>query len=345
MLYYGAYWQARCLVEALRGMGHNAVILDHHSWRVNVSEWKCGFFPCSPEFRSLTTWPAYGRKIRAFQKARSGLPLARRFSLDQPIGMEEFDLVIVGSDEVWNLKHPWYGGCELFFGHGIRSRRLVSYAASFGNYTAGKELPPRFAEGLRKFEAISVRDHNSQKIIRDNFKNEPELVLDPCLQFEPKPDSESQLPDQPYAVVYGLRFSRPFEHQVRRWAERAGIRLVSVGYHNAWADENRLSASPDDFVRLMKNARAVATNYFHGCVFSLRYERPFVCESLPYRAIKIHDLLTTIGAERHMLTADNAAESWTARLNKPLNPEILTRINRLRESSQAYLNHVLRSVN
>ena len=31
---YGAYWQARCLADGLRSMGHDAVILDHRSWRV-----------------------------------------------------------------------------------------------------------------------------------------------------------------------------------------------------------------------------------------------------------------------------------------------------------------------
>ena len=341
---YGAFWQARCLVEALQSMGHTAVVLDHLSWRVNVSEWKCGFFPCSPEFRSLTKLPAYGRKILAFQKSRARLPLSYTFSLDQPRTMEEFDLVIVGSDEVWNLKHPWYGGKELFFGKGIRSRSLVSYAASFGNYPATEELPPRFAENLRQFKAISVRDHNSQKIIRDVVGIEPELVLDPCLQFEPNPDSDIRLPDQPYAVVYGWGFTRPLEQQVRRWAKRAGVRLVSVGYHNDWADENRLSANPDDFVNLMRNARAVATNFFHGCVFSLKYERPFVCESLPYRAIKIHDLLAMVGAERHQVRPENKAESWIERLNEPLNPEIAARIHWLRESSQAYLDRVLSRV-
>ena len=289
--------------------------------------------------------PAYGRKIRAFLKAQDRLPLSPAFSLDQPETMNEFDSVIVGSDEVWNLKHPWYGGKELFFGKRIRSRSLVSYAASFGNYPATEVLPPRFAEHLRQFKAISVRDFNSQKIIRDAVGIEPELVLDPCLQFEPNPDSDSRLPDQPYAVVYGWGFTRPMGQQIQRWAKRSGVRLVSVGYHNDWADENRLSASPDDFVNLIRNARAVATNFFHGCVFSLKYERPFVCESLPYRAIKIHDLLSMVGAEGHQIRLESMSESWIERLNEPLNLEIVARINRLRESSQAYLDRVLRCVN
>jgi hypothetical protein len=129
--------------------------------------------------------PAYGRKIRAFLKAQNRLPLSRAFSLDQPETMNEFDSVIVGSDEVWNLKHPWYGGKELFFGKRIRSRSLVSYAASFGNYPATEVLPPRFAEHLRQFKAISVRDFNSQKIIRDAVGIEPCSI--PAFNLSPIP--------------------------------------------------------------------------------------------------------------------------------------------------------------
>jgi len=145
-------------------------------------------------------------------------------------------------------------------------------------------------------------------------------------------------------VVYGFGFTGPFAQHAQQWAKRAGVRLVSVDYYNPWANENRLSASPDDFIHLMRNARAVVTNDFHGCVFSLRYARPYACEALPYRAIKIHDLLATVGAEKHQVRPANMAESWTERLNEPLDPEILARIHGLRKSSQAYLDQVLRDV-
>ena len=39
---------------------------------------------------------------------------------------------MVGSDEVWNFRHPWYGGASIFFGDYCNADRLISYAASFG---------------------------------------------------------------------------------------------------------------------------------------------------------------------------------------------------------------------
>ena len=338
---YGAYWQARCLVEGIRAPGHDAVILDHWSWPVNVAEWKCGLFPSSRDVRGLADTPAYGRKLLAFERARGRLPLSRPFPLDRPGKLDPYDLVVVGSDEVWNTGHPWYGGRRLFFGIGLQGVTLAAHAASCGSRPAGDPLESAQADALRRFASISVRDMNTQALVRDGIGSEPEVVLDPCLQFEPIPDTDGGVPSRPYAVVYGVGFSRPFARHVTDWARAAGVRLVSVGYRNDWADENLISASPDDFVQLMRGARAVATNYFHGCVFALRYARPFLCETSPYREIKIRDLLVLVGAEHHRFGQADAAEPRTSPLGEPLDERILVRIEVLRRASQASLERML----
>lgn len=338
---YGAYWQARCLVEGIRAMGHDAVILDHWSWPVNVAEWKCGFFPFRRNIRAIADCPTYGRKLLAFRRARQRLPLSRLFPLDRPGALDPYDLVVVGSDEVWNTEHPWYGGKDLFFGIGLRGGALAAHAASFGSRPVGEPLASAQAEALRQFASISVRDVNSRMIVRDAIGVAPEVVLDPCLHFDPAVDSDNGVPSRPYALVYGVGFSLAFSRHVADWARAAGVRLVSVGYRNEWADENRISASPEDFVRLMRHARAVATNYFHGCVFAMRYAIPFVCEASPYREIKIRDLLATVGAESHRWRQDDTADACATRLSEPLRESMLLRIDALRRSSQASLTAML----
>ena len=240
-----------------------------------------------------------------------------------------------------NTGHAWYGGKGLFFGIGLRCAALVAHAASFGNHSSSESLAPSLSHALRRFASITVRDMNSQSIVRNATGLEPEIVLDPCLHFEPSPDTDGGLPLQPYAVVYGVGFSPAFARCVTDWARANGIRLVSVGYRNDWADENRLFASPDDFVQLMRRAQAVATNYFHGCVFALRYARPFLCETTPYREIKIRDLLATLGADRHRFWQGDAEEACTQRLSEPLSQNILGRIQALQESSQVRLERTL----
>jgi hypothetical protein len=341
---YGSYWQARCLVEGLRARGHDAVLLDHDSRRVNLAEWRCALRPVLPTPVPASDYPLYRDKIRAFFAAFSTLPLSTRFPLEDSSEMETFDVVVVGSDEVWNLSHPWYGGYSLFFGHGVRAARLVSYAASFGSYAAADGLQPWWAGHLRGFEAVSVRDENSRRLIRMSLGIDPELVLDPCLQFDlpPAEGGGAELPvGGRYVAVYGHNFSRRFAAHAQRWARARGYSLVSIGYRNDWADAQWIAAGPHEFARFVAEAEAVVTNFFHGCVFALRERKPFVCEPPPYRSNKIRDLIAAIGGERHLVSAETAAAEYDAHLGRPLRPELLDRIARLRRSADEYLDLAL----
>jgi len=339
---YGSYWQARCLAEGLQARGHEVVILDHDARRVNLAEWKCALQPVLPTAVPATDHALYRQKTEKFFGLFEGLPLSPRFALDHPADMEEYDLVVVGSDEVWNLAHPWFGRCPLFYGEGVRARHLVSYAASFGNHDAAWGLEAAWAEKLRNFDLISVRDANSQTIVGNALGFRPEMVLDPCLQFAVVPDARdlSHLP-QPYVAVYGHNFTESFSREIRRWADQQGLPLVSIGYRNDWADVQWLTADPHDFAHFMAGAAAVATNFFHGCVFALRNARPFACETTPYRRFKLEGLMAKIGGTGHLLPAGTPSAVFDACLGQPLDAAIIQNIDRLRQTSGAYLDRAL----
>lgn len=204
---YGSYWQARSLVEGLRDMGYEAVLLDHYSAAVNRREWRCALNP-QPSSRSPSgDRPRYAAKARRFFEAFEALPQSAPFDLDDPRALEDLDIVVVGSDEVWNLRHPWYGGHPAFFGFGIKAGRLISYAASFGSQRAAEGLPPFWADALSNFALISVRDANSARIIREALGEDPEIVLDPCLQFPRAVEARERVAgERPYVAVYGHSF-------------------------------------------------------------------------------------------------------------------------------------------
>src|SRR5215203_3439599 len=106
---YGSYWQARSLVEGLRSRGLDAVLLEYVSGKVNYAEWRCALRPVMPTRVPKSDYPLYASKMRKFFKAFAALPGSTCFALENPADMESYDLVIVGSDEVWNLTHPWFG--------------------------------------------------------------------------------------------------------------------------------------------------------------------------------------------------------------------------------------------
>ncbi|KAA9332801.1 polysaccharide pyruvyl transferase family protein [Adhaeribacter soli] len=339
---YGSFWQAKCLVEGLLARGYDVEILNHHSPRINHAEWKTALQPVLPGETPEVDQALYREKLLKQTCAINALPLSPEFKLEAPAGMPQYDLVIVGSDEVWNLMHPWFGKCPIFYGEGILTKRLVSYAASFGNYPANWGLEPAWAEKLQNFELISVRDENSKQLIQNAIGTDPEIVLDPCLQFEVKPEVRvnGRFPSR-YLALYGHSFSASFLNQIRNYAEKLKLPIISIGYRNDWADEQWIAADPHDFVHFISGAEGIATNFFHGCVFALLFGKPFAAEKSPYRSLKLEGLLPMLNAGNHLISETTSAREISKILSESLNPEIGQKIAQLRETSANFLDRAL----
>lgn len=338
---YGSYWQARALVEGLCERGHDAELLDHRNDRVTSAEWRCAFQPTLPERTPRADFPLYAAKTRRFLQAFDQLPESAPFPLDAPALAHSYDAVVVGSDEVWNLSHPWYGGKELFYGHGLGSARLVSYAASFGNYSCHWGISDELAGRLKQFDQLSVRDENSYWLVQGATRRDPAMVLDPVLQW-PEVSAAEPAPDRhPYVLLYGHGFPDWYLKAVRAEADKRALRLVSIGYRNAIADEQLLDAGPLEFAQVMAGASAVATNFFHGSVFALRHGKPFAAVSTPYRHNKLRDLTAAIGCEERLMLEEPAEGLIADLLSRPPGKAVEARIAELRRQSHAFLDGAL----
>ncbi|HZU50480.1 MAG TPA: polysaccharide pyruvyl transferase family protein [Sphingomicrobium sp.] len=337
---YGSYWQARCMVEALRARGHDAELLDHDCRCVRRAEVRCALQPKLPERTPRHELPIYAHKTRRFIDAITALPLSKPFNLHQPDAGDKYDAIVVGSDEVWNFRHPWYGSKPIFWGDGLKTDRLVSYAASFGNHSAWDGIHPAWAKKLGRFSSISVRDQNSLHLVRNGTSREPALVVDPCLLY-PEPAKMKRRSGAAYALVYGYAFPSWLKTLARRWSYAAGLRLVSVGYSNDFVHEQRIGDGPAEFAQLMSGASAVITNFFHGCVFSLLNGKPWVAAPSDYRSIKIPDLASTLGADHRLVDGDTDDRRFAELMTTPVQPWVEERISELRASSQSYLDSAL----
>jgi hypothetical protein len=219
---------------------------------------------------------------------------------------------------------------------------LISYAASFGNYDASLGLETTWVEKLQNFSSISVRDENSRTIIRHTIGIEPDLVLDPCLQFPIEAEKrELDHLNRPYIAVYGHNFSHPFAQGVKKYAREKKLPLISIGYRNDWADEQWLTADPHDFAHFMVQSEAVATNFFHGCVFALSNAKSFACEKSFYRSNKIQGLMNKLDGEKHLISEDASSNIYHERLGAALDPHILQKIDHFREMSTLFLDRAL----
>ena len=144
-----------------------------------------------------------------------------------------------------------------------------------------------------------------------------------------------------YVALYGHNFPDWFIAATGRWAARRGLPIRSIGYRNDWADEQCLTAGPLEFADLMAGAEAVVTNFFHGCIFALLNQRPFATVPSAYRFNKVRDLMSSLGAERHMVLSEEDVRTLAQRLDSPPASAVQARIRQLRDRSAAFLRDAL----
>lgn len=195
------------------------------------------------------------------------------------------DLQIIGSDEVFNCvqNNTNVGYTRDLFGHEAKAKKLISYAASFGNTTLEKidayKIRKELEEDFLKFDAISVRDINSQEIVGQLIGERPVIHLDPTLVYPLMQDSNIPGARQrrfKYIIAYGYsgRFSEVENHAIRQYANHIGAKVLAFGGLQSSADEF-IDCDPFTLLAYFRDAEAVITDTFHGTIFAIINEVPF----------------------------------------------------------------------
>lgn len=261
-------------------------------------------------------------------------------------------VLVIGSDEVFNCvqSNTNVGYSRDLFGHGSSARRLVSYAASFGNTTLEKIEQMGIADELRadlsRFDRLSVRDRNSAHIVQELTGTEPSINVDPVLAHDFM-TAEARIPtgrlhDHPYLVVYAYpgRLTAEENSQLRRFADRRGLQVVAFGGPQSCADRF-IDCSPFELLAWFRDAEAVVTDTFHGTIFAMINHRPFttiVRKSSGHgygNEEKISHLLATFGLLHRAATSLDDLDDL---MDVPLDiAQLHTVIAREREKSISYL--------
>lgn len=297
---WGSFLQAFALKKTIEELGHECSFLDI---KVGVGvppeemsgrKRNCTIFPF---FRNAFCFIYYflkgelsaRLKGRAYQKEfgakynKEFLPL---------LGIDEFkyednksfDLVVIGSDEVFNCTQPsspWAKTLH-FFGEGIDAKKIITYAASFG-YTAMDDLERhglkgRIANALKNVSILSVRDMNSYSIIEQLTGKSPELCVDPAIIFDFGPYMPKEVPDKDYLVVYTYRgrVVDPGEIKaIKDFAKSKNKKLISLYCYYDWCDKSVIADTPFELLSYFANADYVVTDTFHGSIFSMKFNRDF----------------------------------------------------------------------
>lgn len=191
-----------------------------------------------------------------------------------------FDLLISGSDQIWNPN--WYHRFYFADYDGVTTRR-ISYAPSMGVTTIEPEVEPEIRRSVSKYDVVSVREDKAVPLLEPYSKNKPVVVVDPTLLLDSNdwasifpPTGKSSKEDYVLGVFLGGKTSHL--HAARRFAAEKHMKYVYVPYSGMsyyQLGERHADAGLEDLLELFRNAKYVITDSFHMTVFSVIHRKQF----------------------------------------------------------------------
>ena len=296
---YGGLLQAYALQVALTGLGHDVTVLRHRglkarSVRQMIGQWVPGCFPVRLNNGTRCMLATRRKALKQISQNMRSFVEEQIQLTDVEYGEHNlvklnnagYDAVIVGSDQVWR---PDYArNIQAYFFSFIQNNsiRKIAYAASFGaaEWEFSSEETAECAQLLSSFNGLSVRESNAVDWCEDKFKCDADLVLDPTLllggehykKFVSRPLEGASL------CSYILDPAQNLNRAIDEYAATHGLSRISPMPESQYTNvgeaglERCVYPSMNDWLSAFYYSDVVITDSFHGTVFAVMFNKPFL---------------------------------------------------------------------
>lgn len=355
---YGGLLQAYALQQILKGMGHD-VVTDRLGVVRKLPLWNRAlrFLYHAVQFCILKNYRYYPYRYLfvSFDKESKAkrsisintdrfvnthidtIDLLTRSNESVIDAVRQFDAIVVGSDQVWRATMSDIPTYFLSFTKAINVKR-IAYAASFGTDDLNEysKMDMKIAsDSIKLFDAVSVREKSGVHLCRDYFKMDAVHVLDPTMllskddylkliEEEDKPCSENIL------LTYVLDRTQEKNDIIQRVGEALHLTSCENGAVKYFSNvvESNVSEciypSVSRWVAGFRDAQFVVTDSFHGTVFSIIFNKPFVAILNSKRgSSRFISLLSVLGLENRLISTTNDL------LEEHLKPIDYTEVNKI----------------
>lgn len=303
---YGAMLQAHALQQSLLNLGITPEIIDiggRHRQPTLLN------FSTDPRglARSIKIAPFLSARLRRYkafdQFLQQNLRLSQPFSSFGEMQNKAIttDLLICGSDQIWNPSLPFQP--QFFLRFGATDIPRVTYAPSFGTRTLPSERHDELRNLLGSFSMISCRERSGCDMLEEILGRPVEHVVDPTLLVSASYWRGLSTPviglPEKYLLLYSLENTKTLNVQVTHLSKSLDLPIVVIDSYDQWkcikCERVVRDAGPKEFLWLFENASFVVTNSFHGNIFSLIFGRPFY--SVPHHSKneRMASLLESLG--------------------------------------------------
>ncbi len=271
---------------------------------------------------------------------------------------KELPAYLVGSDQLWlpaGLSTNFY---NLNFTEDSAIR--ISYATSFGVSNIPVYQKSRTAFFLQRIQYLSVREQRGVEIVSEVAGKRAELVVDPTLLLTAHewecfiPKTVNNIGD--YIFVYFIGNNPEHRKVVADLKNKTGLRVIALTHidefiasDEGFYDETPFDVGPAEFVNLIRNAKYVCTDSFHGSVFSIIHEKQFVVfdrfseEAKNSTNSRISSLCSILGLTARRYTVDS--DIYEMQNEKIAYADVNQKLNVLRKSSIDFLSRAFEGIN
>lgn len=156
------------------------------------------------------------------------------------------------------------------------SVKKVSLSASISAPELPMEKKIAYRERLAAFDFISVREKNAARLIKECAGLDAEVLIDPTLMLDAADwdklaEAPAVLLPRRYALKYFLGSDSPKVAMFDEYCKRAGLEVVDL-----LGDPRFFACGPSEFIYLIRNSSLVATDSYHGSIFTLLYRKPLL---------------------------------------------------------------------
>ena len=188
--------------------------------------------------------------------------------------MDDYDILMVNSDQTWRMfeKNNFYDIGFLRFAENWTIPKFI-YGASFGKdfWPYPKEVDRIVQKLLKNFTGISLRERGSIKLVEEHLGIKSDFVLDPTFLINKNYYLnliKGIKKNDNFICVYQLDQNKIIKEFIQKASNILNYKIYRVNQ----SSENYV----ENFLFGISNSKAVITDSYHGTVFSIIFNKPFI---------------------------------------------------------------------
>lgn len=297
---YGSFYQAYGLQKCLEDMGHEvSFIPTDTTYNIKYRLRRQFNSNIKRDFFSLKLSNAYLKDWRLYNIAKKNT--------------KDFDLVIIGSDEIWNIQNKTFTPSDEYYGLNLPTDNVFTYASCVGKSKISNfENYPKLLEGIKGIKTVSVRDDETEQFYKElTGLSAVQRVIDPSFLIDWH-KLEKSCNEHDFILVYTYDgdwgFNQKYIKATKDFANKKGLPIISVGFKNDWCDKT-VACGPREFLGYLNNATYVVTDTFHGTAMSIQYKKQFI--SMGKGKAKVESLLSDFNLKQRIFDENNSFDIIT----------------------------------